>query len=470
MIIANTPYAGGGTHLSDVSVVFPVFHNGELVAFTVNKAHWTELGGTFPGSVSTVATEIYQEGLHFPFVKIKSKGVLNNSIIEIIEANVRLPESTLGDLYAGIAAAETGAKRLLSIINKYSYPTYKKAVSLFLDYGERMSLQALKEIPNGVFEGETNIESNGLGEGPFPIKLKLTITDDEFIADFNGSHAQVKGAVNLTFSGLVTGCRSIFKALTTPQMEANGGAFRPMKVVCNPGTIVSAEPPAAVSVYYEVIITAMDLIWKVLAPLMPEKLPAGHLRSVCATFISGIHPDTGQFYIQAEPLAGGWGASATHDGNRGQLSCGSGESYNIPVEIREMRYGIEVEQYAFHNEGGGYGEFQGGNGQYLDLKVSSDGANITAAFLGAETKTWGMNGGHDGSYNYFKIIRTNGDEERYSLGTNILLQKGDVVRCVTATGGGYGEPKNRAEHKVLSDVRNGYITKEEAAKFYNFKI
>ena len=203
---------------------------------------------------------------------------------------------------------------------------------------------------------------------------------------------------------------------------------------------------------------------------MPEKLPAGHLRSVCATFISGIHPDTGQFYIQAEPLAGGWGASATHDGNRGQLSCGSGESYNIPVEIREMRYGIEVEQYAFHNEGGGYGEFQGGNGQYLDLKVSSDGANITAAFLGAETKTWGMNGGHDGSYNYFKIIRTNGDEERYSLGTNILLQKGDVVRCVTATGGGYGEPKNRAEHKVLSDVRNGYITKEEAAKFYNFKI
>lgn len=467
VVIANTPYAGGGTHLSDVSVVYPVFYNEELVAFTVNKAHWTELGGTFPGSVSTVATEIYQEGLHFPFIKIKDKGVLNQAIVEMIKANVRLPDSTLGDLFAGVAAAEIGAKRVLSIINKYSFKTYTKAVTSFLDYGERMCLEALKEIPSGVYKGETMIESNGLGEGPFPIKLKLTITDDEFIADFNGSHPQVKGAVNLTYSGLVTGCRSIFKAVTTPRMEANGGAFRPMRVICDKGTIVSAEAPAAVSVYYEVLITAMDLIWKILAPMMPDKLPAGHLRSVCATFISGIHPDTNQFYIQAEPLAGGWGASATHDGNRGQLSCGSGESYNIPVEIREMRYGIQVEQYAFHNEGGGYGEFQGGNGQYVDYKILSDGAYITAAFLGAETKTWGMKGGHDGSYNYFMIIRKNGKKERHSLGTNIFLEKGDIVRCVTATGGGYGEPKNRPKEQVALDVKNGYISKKEAKEFYS---
>lgn len=467
VVIANTPYAGGGTHLSDVSVVYPVFYNEELVAFTVNKAHWTELGGTFPGSVSTVATEIYQEGLHFPFIKIKDKGVLNQAIVEMIKANVRLPDSTLGDLFAGVAATEIGAKRVLSIINKYSFKTYTKAVTSFLDYGERMCLEALKEIPSGVYKGETMIESNGLGEGPFPIKLKLTITDDEFIADFNGSHPQVKGAVNLTYSGLVTGCRSIFKAVTTPRMEANGGAFRPMRVICDKGTIVSAEAPAAVSVYYEVLITAMDLIWKILAPMMPDKLPAGHLRSVCATFISGIHPDTNQFYIQAEPLAGGWGASATHDGNRGQLSCGSGESYNIPVEIREMRYGIQVEQYAFHNEGGGYGEFQGGNGQYVDYKILSDGAYITAAFLGAETKTWGMKGGHDGSYNYFMIIRKNGKKERHSLGTNIFLEKGDIVRCVTATGGGYGEPKNRSKEQVALDVKNGYISKKEAKEFYS---
>lgn len=467
VIIANTPYAGGGTHLSDVSVIYPVFHNQELVAFTVNKAHWTELGGTFPGSVSTVATEIYQEGLHFPFVKIKSENVLNEAIIDIIKANVRLPDSTLGDLYAGIAAAEVGAKRVISIIEKYGLETYKKAKDNFLDYGELMCIAALKDIPNGVYEGVTEIEDNGFGEGPFPIKAKITITDTEFIADFNGSHPQVKGATNLSYSGLVTGCRSLFKAITTPRMDANGGAFRPMKVICEPGTIVSAEAPSAVSVYYEVLITSIDLIWKILAPLIPDKLPAGHLRSVCATFISGMHPDTNQFYIQAEPLAGGWGASATHDGNRGQLSCGSGESYNIPIEIREMRYGIQVEQYAFHNEGGGYGEFQGGNGQYVDYKIVSDGAHLTAAFLGEKTKTWGMNSGHDGSYNYFMIMRKDGTKERHSLGTNIALEKGDIVRCVTATGGGYGNPEKRSKEQVLLDVKNGYITKGEAEEFYH---
>lgn len=467
VIIANTPYAGGGTHLSDVSVVYPVFFKGELVAFTVNKAHWTELGGTFPGSVSTVATEIYQEGLHFPFIKIKSEGVLNAAVIDMIKVNVRLPDSTLGDLFAGIAAAEVGAKRVISIIEKYGLETYKKAKNDFLDYGERMCIEALKDIPNGVYEGESIIEDNGFGEGPFPIKAKITVTDTEFIADFNGSHPQVKGATNLAFSGLVTGCRSLFKAITTPRMDANGGAFRPMKVVCEPGTIVSAQAPSAVSVYYEVMVTSIDLVWKILAPLIPDKLPAGHLRSVCATFISGIHPDTNQFYIQAEPLAGGWGASCNHDGNRGQLSCGSGESYNIPIEIREMRYGIQVDQYAFHNEGGGYGEYQGGNGQYVDYKIVSDGAHVTAAFLGEKTKTWGMKGGHDGSYNYFMIIRKDGTKERHSLGTNIYLEKGDVVRCVTATGGGYGNPKNRPAEQVLLDVKNGYITRKEALEFYN---
>lgn len=467
VVIANTPYAGGGTHLSDVSVIYPVFYKNELVAFTVNKAHWTELGGTFPGSVSTVATEIYQEGLHFPFIKVRAKGKVNEAIVDLIKSNVRLPDSTLGDLYAGIAAAEVGARRVISIIEKYGLETFIKAKEDFLEYGERMCIEALRKIPNGVYEGTSEIEDNGFGEGPFPIKAKITVTDNEFIADFNGSHPQVKGATNLAFSGLVTGCRSLFKAITTPRMDANGGAFRPMKVICEPGTIVSAEAPSAVSVYYEVLITSIDLIWKILAPMIPDKLPAGHLRSVCATFISGMHPDTGQFYIQAEPLAGGWGASSAHDGNRGQLSCGSGESYNIPIEIREMRYGIQVEQYAFHNEGGGYGEFQGGNGQYVDYKIVSDGAHVTAAFLGEKTKTWGMNGGHDGSYNYFLLIRKDGTQERHSLGTNIALEKGDIVRCVTATGGGYGNPKNRPKENVLLDVKNGYISKKEAKEFYN---
>lgn len=470
VFIANTPYAGGGTHLSDVSVVMPIFYQNECIAFSVNKAHWTELGGTFPGSVSTVATEIYQEGLHFPFIKIKEKGTMNQAIIDLIQSNVRLPDSTIGDLYAGIAAAEVGAKRVLELVEKYGVEDFNTAKKTLLDYGETMTIEALKSLPNGVFEGETLLEGDGMGNGPFPIKVRIQISDENMKVDFAGSHPQVQSPLNLSFTGLITGVRSVFKAITTPDLPANGGAFRPLEVTCPSGLIVSAEAPAPCSIYYETMITTMDLVWKVLSEAVPGLLPAGHLRSVCATFISGMHPDTEQFYIQAEPLAGGWGAAHSHDGNRGQLSCGSGESYNIPIEIREMRYGLMVEQYAFHNEGGGYGEFQGGNGQYVDYKILSEEAFLTAAFLGAKTPTWGAKEGKEGSYNYVKIIRKDGTEETLSLVTNMRLEKGDVVRCVTATGGGYGDPKKRPQEKVKSDLKNGYITEEQAQTFYELEL
>lgn len=470
VIICNTPYKGGGTHLSDVSVITPVFFANKVVAFTVNKAHWTELGGTFPGSVSTVATEIFQEGLHFPAIKIKEEGNLNLSVVDMIKANVRLPDSTIGDLFAAIASAEIGVLRILGLIDKYGSKVFDQAKISLLDYGEKIAHLALKDIPNGIYEGESIIEDDGFSNGPFVIKAKIEITDCEFNVDFRGSDPQVSGAVNLSYTGLVTGIRSVYKAISTPSMPVNGGEFRVLNVFTDRETIVSAEPPSAFSIYYETLITSMDLIWKILAPLVPDRLPAGHMRSVCATFISGIHPDTQEFFIQAEPLAGGWGAGQSFDGNKGQLSAGSGESFNIPIEIREMKYGVMIDQYAFHNEGGGYGEFQGGNGQYLDIKILSNKCHLTAAYLGAVVPTWGINGGSGGSYNYLLIIRKTGEIEKHSMVTNVELNHGDVVRCVTATGGGYGNPLDRPEEKILSDVKNGYITKEQATKYYKMKF
>lgn len=466
IFIANTPYAGGGTHLSDVSVITPVFYKKKIVAFTVNKAHWTELGGTYPGSVSTVATEVFQEGLHFPFIKIKEKGKLNQAVIDIIKANVRLPDSTIGDLFAGLSATEVGGRRVKELIEKYGIKAFNKAKEGLLDYGEKMVIESFKKFPKGTFSGETMLEDDGSGNGPFPIKCKITISKKEMTVDFNGSHPQLASSLNLSFTGLITGVRSVFKAVTTPELPANGGAFRPLKVLCDYGTVVSAVAPAACSFYFETMITSMDLVWRILADAKPGLLPAGHMRSVCATFISGMHPDTNEFFIQAEPLAGGWGAGAKHDGNRGQLSCGSGESYNIPIEIREMRYGLMVDQYAFHNEGGGYGEYCGGNGQYLDFRITAEEAFITAAAIGGKYPTWGTRGGHDGSYNYFMVIKKNGRKEKLSMVTNHRVEKGDVVRCITATGGGYGAPKKRAKSKVMQDLKNGYITKRQAQKIY----
>jgi N-methylhydantoinase B len=466
VIISNNPYAGGGTHLSDIAIITPVFYKGKRVAFTVNKAHWTDIGGTNPGSVSTQSTEIFQEGLHFPFIKIKERGQLNKAVLQMIEANVRMPKSTLGDLYAGIAANDVGAERVLGIIEKYGLNAYQQAVKEFIAYGEKISLRELKKIPNGVYKGTAMIENDGFGGGPFPLKLQVSITDHQMICDFTGSHQQLKGPLNLSRTGLETAVRAAFKAITTPSLPANNGSFKHVKLICPDNTVVSAKSPAPVSVYYEIFLAAFDLLVKTLAPIVPNKLPAGHFRSVCVTYISGIHPRTGEFYVQAEPLSGGWGACAFHDGNRGQFSYAHGESYNIPAEIRERKYGVMVEEYSFHNEGGGYGEFQGGNGQNLVFKILSEEAFLTGAFFGYSIPTWGIDGGKEGSYNYFEVLRKNGAIEKYSIITNVRLEKDDRVRLVTATGGGYGHPKNRPVEKIQADIKNGYITEEQALEYY----
>ena len=466
VIMANTPYIGGGTHLSDVAFIRPVFYKSQLVAFTVNKAHWTDIGGTNPGSVSTESTEIFQEGMHFPYIKIRDKGIINSAVVEMIEANVRLPQSALGDMNAGIAAADVGADRIIKIIDKYGLESYETAVTKMIDYGERMCIAQLKKLPNGIYKGKSWIENDGFGKGPFPLKLAVEIEDDFITFDFTGSHSQLKGPFNLSMTGLETAVRAVFKAVTSSSYPANHGSFKRMKLVCPEGTVVSAVSPSAMSVYYEVFLASIDLLCKTLAPVAPQFLPAGHFRSVCATYISGIHPDTGEFYVQAEHLAGGWGASLDSDGNKGQFSYSHGDSYNIPVEIRERKAGLLVEQHAFHNEGGGYGEFQGGNGIYTDFLILSDEALITGAFFGYSQPTWGVNGGSDGSFNYFKVIRKNGDEEKYGIVTNVQLEKGDRVRLVTATGGGYGRPMDRMESKVLQDVKNGYITTDQAEEYY----
>lgn len=467
VVIANTPYIGGGTHLSDIAIITPVFHQGNRVAFTVNKAHWTDIGGTYPGSVSTQSTEIFQEGMHFPFIKVLRKGELNLSVLEMIKSNVRLPKSTLGDLHAGIAANEVGAARVLAIIEKYGLESYQMAIEEFINYGERMSLNELKKIPNGTYKGESWIENDGFGDGPFPLKLSVTVKDTEMICDFTGSHGQLKGPLNLSRTGLETAVRAAFKAITTPDLPANNGSFKHVRLICPPKTVVSAEAPAPVSVYYEIFLAAMDLLLKTLAPVVPDRLPAGHFRSVCVTYISGLHPETNEFYVQAEPLSGGWGACKFHDGNKGQFSYAHGESYNIPAEIRERKYGVVVEEYSFHNEGGGYGEFQGGNGQYLIFKITSEEAYLTGAFFGYSIPTWGMNEAYDGSYNYFVVLRRDGTDEKYSIETNVKLFKGDRVKLVTATGGGYGNPSKRPLSKVLADVKDGYITKAQAKEFYS---
>ena len=191
--------------------------------------------------------------------------------------------------------------------------------------------------------------------------------------------------------------------------------------------------------------------------------------SVCGTVLSGTHPDTGEFFLLVEPLVGGWGAGHDKDGENGQFCVGDGETYNIPVEVTETRYGVMVERYAFHNEDGGAGEYRGGRGVMLDYRIGSDEAFLTATFGRHKLPPWGMAGGQEGSCNYIEIIRNDGREEVFGKVARLRLGKGNVVRLVTGNGGGYGDPRERPREKVVEDLKNGYLTTKQAEHLYAYE-
>lgn len=470
VFISNTPYEGGGTHLSDVVIMVPVFAGDDLIAWTVNKAHWTEVGGAQPGSVSTNATEIYQEGLRFTFLKLYDRGAINKSLVQLIRDNVRLPDSTIGDMHAGVAAARVGARRIGDLVERYGKDQLLEAMRDLLDYGERMTRAELVKLPKGVFEAEDIVEEDGLGNGPFTVKVKVTISDDELVVDYTGTSPQAIGPINCSYTGLVTGARCLFKSVTNPGIPANGGCFRPLTIICPPGTLISARAPAPVSVYYEALIAAIDVFWKALAPALPHRLPAGHQRTVGATFISGLRPENGELFVMGEPLVGGWGASSDQDGDNGQFCCANGETYNIPCELFESRYAIEVDQYAFHNADGGAGEFRGGKGVVLDYRVTADEAYLTYAATRSSVRPWAMAGGHEGSTNYAEIHRLDGSVDRHTMCTTVPARRDEVIRIYTATGGGFGDPQKRDRGALLKDIRDGFVTEEQAARDYGLEV
>jgi len=467
IFITNDPYTGGGTHLSDVSIIAPIFYDGRLVAFAANKGHWTEVGGMAAGSWTTNSTEVYQEGLQFPCVKLFDQGRPIQSLIDVIRANVRTPDMTIGDMYAQVASMRIADRRFRELCDKYGVDLVMTGIEAWLDYTEQLTRQELKKLPDGVYEAVDYIDDDGIGNGPFEVRVKVTIEGDRMICDFTGTHEQVPGPVNCARTGLYSAARAVLMGLTDPSIPASEGCFRALEVVCPDGTIFTCRRPAAVSTYWETMLYASDLIWKAMAPVLPDRLPAGHFLSVCGVVLAGKHPDTGELFLLVEPQAGGWGAGADKDGENGLVSVGDGETYIIPVEVCETRYGVLVDQYALDITDGGAGKFRGGRGLVRDYRITADEAWYTGTFGRHKFLPWGMAGGQDGSRNYTKIIFADGrPPDIFGKTAQYHLKKGDVARLVTGTGGGYGNPFERPVEKVQEDVKNGYITLEQAERDY----
>jgi N-methylhydantoinase B len=463
----NDPYAGGGTHLSDVCLIAPIFYDGELVAFAANKAHWTEVGGMAPGSWTTDATEIYQEGLQLPAIKLYDQGKPVASLIDLIAANVRLPDMTLSDLYAGVAALRVGEERVRDICRRYGVAALRRSIHDMLADGERVAWAQLAKLPPGVYEAEGWMDDDGLSDEPIPIRVRVTIDPTGFVADFTGSASQCRGPINGTRARLNSACRVVFKAITAPDFPNNEGCFQPVRVICPDATIFTAQRPAPVSTYWEAGAAAVDLLWRALYPIASDRLTVGHFLSICGTSLSGRDGE-GNLFVLVEPQAGGWGAGATKDGENGLVAQGDGETYNIPVEVCETRYPILVEQYALDIVPHGAGKYRGGRGLVRDYRVLCERAALTTTYGRHRFLPWGAAGGQGGSPNGAAVFPAGAAEAAVWRGklTRYPLQRGDLARLVTGTGGGYGNARARPMEMVQDDVKNGYITLEQAERDY----
>jgi N-methylhydantoinase B len=459
VFITNDPWHGGVTHLNDLVLAMPVFAEGKLIAWTANIAHNSDVGGMAPGSLSGEATEIFQEGLRLPAIKLINQGELDQSVMDIITTNSRMPDFLLGDVWAAIASVRIGANRLEGLAEKYGQETFSEAISSFMDFGEKTALAELSKLPKGTFELAEEQDDGRI------YNVKVTISDDAFVVDLRDNPDQDPACTNASRDGVIVCAQMVFKSLTDPDTPANEGSFRPLQVLTREGTIFHAKEPAAIGFYFETEVRVYDLIWRCLAPHIPERLPAGNFSSICGTFIGGIHPDTGRQYTIIEPQIGGWGAWEGQDGNPCIFSGFHGETYNTPAEISEARNGLYVDRMELNTATGGAGEYTGGRGLILEYRIRTENGFVTAGYTRSRIKPWSLEGGEEGSGNFIEVIKPEG-KETYSFVSGLSVTTDDVIRVITSSGAGYGDPKQRSRDAVREDVKNGLVSEEDAREIY----
>src|SRR6266446_2230667 len=394
--VTNDAYITG-SHLNHVTLTLPIFHKGALVGFSCCMAHWLDIGGMLGG----MSTDIFAEGLQIPIMKYQDRGVVNQTLVDIIRQNVRLPSRAMGDLRAQVTAVKTGERRFLQLIERYGQDAVRAAIAAIMDQAEARARARTRTIPDGVYEAESYMDDDGIEVGkPVPIKVKVTVKGGELTVDLSNVSKQVRGFYN---SGITTGYACVqvaYKCLTSPtDYPINDGSFRSLNVIVPPGRIISATRPAPMRWWMTYPMTIVDTIFKALAPVIPDRVIAGHHADLLAASLHGINPKTSEFFIaNFGPLGGGWGAKRSEDGVGSTVCINDGDTHNSPNEQAEAKFPIVVERYALVPDSGGAGRHRGGLGVERVVRAR---ANITlnTQIERAHCRPWGLEGGRDGKGN-----------------------------------------------------------------------
>ena len=475
VILCNDPYNGGGTHCPDLVVLCPAFYEDEIRGWAAFRGHTVDMGGIYPGGWYSNTTEVFQEGFRLPPVKLVVEGKPNEDVFRLIRANTRVPDAVLGDIRAMVAAVRKSSERFCEIVDEYGVGVTLGVLQEILDQGEKMSRAAIRRIPNGTYSAEVLLDGDGNDDAPLDEKLRLKITmnveDEEMTMDFTGTDGQCRGPMNVPEPSTISSARYGFKIVTTPNLPSNEGFFRPLKVIIPEGSLLKAEFPAACAMWPTPTNVIPDLILKALAPAMPDRVRAGHFGDSMANFIYGTDPRTDRYYVCAEGDAGGYGAKPDDDGEPALFSMDLGDTYNVPVEVEEVRFPWRVERFELHRDSGGPGKFRGGLGVRRDYRIIDHEAGLTVTTDRVNcSPPWGLFGGKDGKPSITVVYRNDGSEERWRKISNLPIQSNEVVSFQTGGGGGYGPPLERDPEKVLFDVINGYVSLKKAREEYGVVI
>lgn len=466
LLLTSYPY-WSSAHPLDVLAVSPIFYKDELLGYTAIKQHWLDLGQKDPGYILD-SVDVFQEGLLLPGVKIYKEGVLDRELLNIIRFNSRLPDRVIGDMNAQISACRTGERRVQELVARFGVDAYREAIEEILNHGERITRARLAELPKGTWTAEDYADDDGIDKDTMlKLKVTVTITDDEMIIDWTGSHPATRGPMN-TPVGVTLGVSALaFKGVTTPDTPANEGNYRPLRVIAPPGELMHAVPPSPTFTIWAGLL-APEVILKALAQGIPELIPACSGGDVFDVMGLGIHPETGMPWLEATNEAVGFGAHAGGDGEDAIMHLTEPGCRNNPVEVLETKAPWLIEAYYMRRDSGGPGQHRGGVGV---TRVYHFLHKATALTLVKKTKTkpWGIGGGKEGE-NGHVIVRAGSDREEVAGAIYDYFEPEDILINNSGGGGGWGDPFKRDPEKVLWDVINDFVSIESAQKDYGVVI
>ena len=464
LYIMNDPYLGG-THLPDIAIVMPVFFDERPISFSAAMTHNQDVGGMSPGSVPPNATEIYQEGIRIPPLKLREGNEFNHTLVEMLKLNVRVPQVFMGDIGAQISACTVGARRVAELAGRYGYGQTLRIFNELLDRSEQLTRKALEAIPDGTYSYVDYLDNDGVNlDESVRIEVAVTVSGSELHCDFEGTDPQTRGPFNAVKSGSQAAAYYAVRAVTDSSIPTNGGCFRPVSLHLPEGTLVNPVEPAPVNSRTATLKRIAGSIVGALKGALPEQIPADSAGELLVLSLGGKNL-SGKPYVVGEFNAGGSGGGPRKDGVDVIETDGS-NCMNMPVEALELEAPARVHRMSLRTDSGGVGEFRGGLGCVREIGFLTDNIALTHRGERHRHAARGSQGGGDGAKAFSKIVRRDGTEEVVNSKLFTMVHSGERLIVETAGGGGYGDPNGRDREAVQDDLRNRKVSERSAMNDY----